>query len=859
MERPPSSRESDPLFQDPQNIKRPHLEKGDILAGASVLAGVTHVLIDVPPESERLDESVEDAPLIERHQWEYSDVGEVLNETVFQDAVSTGGIQNTYVDSFKTIFSSEPGTTFYINAKGAVLLTTTLPAGLRLLKQSIGNKRQEVSNASVKNKGKAKKNLLALEGELEKETQKWHNENRKTISSEAITPNSYAELGYPFVATAGLAHGETTEEAITPIQLIMERLNEKTRSDALTKYFDGEERTLYDALTKIAEAYDIPQAVILGIAANESGYDREAQSKAGAKGIFQIKETAYIDAMVYIGSHPSVGKKIRSGLIPPFPQAWKNRFVSAELFCAYYHVVEKRVRDEVEALENRLRTLDAGFPVGTLLPIATINAYNGGPGRISHCIDRFLSLSDEEILARIGPAPYGVDVWLSVVGLSFGLKIKGKSTGVGPDTFFYPQKVLAMGSLIMDEENHVSLYDREREDTEEVAPIRRGFWKGLALLTGIGAMETGGIAGNQMRQELPKSLSRRDVLKASAISFGALSPILRIGSRWSLPDSSSSEVVASPTLEWEKGHESVVTSARESLDVLHRELMERVKGKSGKSGWTSSELSRIREFTAPKNRTMLKRRFEDMLGRDLFNRFETSVRQPFSKRKPLYYEAETRQARFIHQKIEDGSFVALLEDDASKPYFCEQVGSLSGTKNDSEALYVRKEFEPLLQMVIELVNYQVDAFNTDPLLYGVKSAIFPSLPHISAVKISGALRSVQSTRMMFEKGQGKRTTPGATPHWLGHALDIGSFATAGSHMVSMNGDLRETQKGPVAIKKGKLPSRGFGKQTREIYSKMIGRGLFAIIEPLKREQGIEIQPLWEGEQLNWHIALDVKE
>ncbi len=825
--------------QQPDEQPKPRhtrLEGIDVIAATTAVAGVLHLVTEVPPST---DETKKPKKNVEHPDWEYTAVGKVVSETCFQSEQSTGTIQNNFVDTFETIFSSPEGTFFYFDTTGNILLTIQQPEALRLLKASTTHKQ-----------------------EYRVQMQTWHNANRKKASRDAVTPSDYETIGYPFVASPQLPGVENASINTSLIQIVRERLLEKTKSvGSGPSYFHSEERSIYDGIVEIAKAYDIPRAIILGIAANESGYDKIAQSPAGARGIFQFTSAGFDDAKQYIEAHKELGASIRTGEIGTYAESWKNRFVSAELFCAYYRVIQVRLKKTMTDLEQRLMQLDPSFPSGTFSDIAAINAYNAGPGRIQKCIERFIHLSDDEIRAHIGEPPYGVDAWLAVTGTSFALTIQGEgSTRVGPDVFMYPQKVLAMGALIMEETNYLSLQDRERNEPDDkvvVFPSRRGLWSGLSKLTGATALVGGlaTLAHGRKNPPIDRATTRRDFLRTTAASVGILSPFARL-MRDHFPTKEN------PPIELPSAHhelyEDVLQSATQSLDSLHETL--RQNADNGQFGWTADEQDNIREFLAPNNRELLATPIATMLGEDLLKQFEDSEDKPFPKRIPLYDRASAHQAVYIEREKKAGHLVALQENDPTKPYFCEQVGTLSGTRNDPDALFTRPEFEPLLGTLVELVNMQIDVFNKDPGLYGISDSDFPSLPHISAVKISGALRDVESTKHMFEIGQGGRTTPGVSAHWVGSTIDIGSFATAGSHMVRLDGDLLDKKNGVVMVKRGeKLPSQGFGTRTREIFSKMIGRALFAMRESLNEKHGIEIQPLWEATQLNWHIAMHVKE
>ncbi|MEI6510735.1 MAG: transglycosylase SLT domain-containing protein [Candidatus Uhrbacteria bacterium] len=874
-----------PYEEGKRRVSRKTVESAAAITAAAM--GIAHAVIEVPKEGPTADESSEAKGEDAEHpEWKYNAVGEIVRETVFHDENSTGGVQDQYVSLFKTVFSSPKGTCVYYDTLGNVLLVDKMPDVLAQLAESI-----------EKGAG-TKKELDAMTKTWKDKVQAWHNANRKKISAVTVTPSDYDDKwAYPFVASPVLKNMPAESEATSLIEGIRERLVEKTKSpENGPSYFDGAERSIYDGISEIAKAYDIPLAIALGIAANESTFNRTAHSDAGANGIYQVTEKGFGDAKAYIAKHPELGAAVRSGSIGSYEDSWKDRFVSAELCCAYYLLIQGRMRKKLDALETRLLTLDPTFPVGTFLDIATINSYNAGDGRMRDCIDRFLSLSDDEIVAHIGDPEYGADVWLGVVGLSYGLTDDGKFSNVGKDSFLYPQKILAMGSLIMDAQNAMSAVDRDREDegvdAGDFVPdsaTRRGFWRNLSVATGIAGVLGGIFSGNgavrDIRSEpLNTSVSRRNLLKgtakATAAVIGVTSPVIRAGADWldsrpvtetppEVPPVSPEQPYAPVELEPLKDVEAAATV---SLDAVYETLLERAAQK--KTGWTPEESKRNNNlFPVPENRRMLKERFIAMFGKDLVKKFKASEGDTFESRAHLYDEARAQQVAYIERQVSTGSFVRLAEDDPTKPYFCEQVDSLSGIKNNPDGLFLRKEFIPVIGTLIELVNYQIDKFNANNLYYGIHGDSFPTLPYISALKISGALRSTLTTKGQFASGKGKDTTPGMTPHWLGSAMDISSFATVPhkdkksgkmvgpmGHMARLDGDLLAKKGGRVIVRRGeKLNNGGDGATTRDILTHMIGRALFAMRDPLMELYGIEIQPKWENPAKNWHVALEAKD
>ena len=269
----------------------------------------------------------------------------------------------------------------------------------------------------------------------------WHNKNREGINippEQKHLPKEYKQTGYPFTATPVLPNVQASNaERMSLFDLILERLNEEvvcpgegTKEGA--RHLAGEKMRLYDAIKKISDAYDIPWAIALGLAANESGYDKTVCSTATppACGIFQFQPGAYVDAKRYAEKHPEFSGKVRKGELRGFADQyqgiteWKNRLVQAEMFCAYFRHIQEQLGEDCDALDKRLQSLDPTYTFGTLSLIATITAYNAGPTRIKRCIRRFLKLEDEGMKAMIGKPPYGIDVWQAVLANSFGRVIK---------------------------------------------------------------------------------------------------------------------------------------------------------------------------------------------------------------------------------------------------------------------------------------------------------------------------------------------------------------------------------------------------------------------------------------------------
>lgn len=845
--------------------------------GAAAL-GVAHVLVEAPKETDgkiKKDaaSNVEKPPTRDgspHPEWKHNPVGEIVSETVFHSERSTGGIQDDFVDMFKDVFEAPMGTFYYFNARGEVLLTETESEPLRRMREEIESLQAEAEKPKA-DVGKLQRQINALVAERKALIQPWHNANRVRAGGPAVTPDDYKAWGYPFVSTPTIKSTRLESGAESLIQVVTERLRQPISSGSTRpEYFGGKSQTLYDAITEIAKAYDIPRAIVLGIGANESGYNRFAQSEADARGIFQIKDKAFVDAMAYVKKHPKVGSALRSGpIVGSFNEdTLDNRLVSAELCCAYYVQTQEWLKKDVAALEDRLRAIDPSFPSGSLLTIATINGYNAGAGNMKLCVKRFASLSDGEIRDRLGEPPYGADAWLGVIALSYGVADSEGKIAIGPDVFMYPQKILAMGSLIMAEENYLSGSDRVREQSMMPSPpelpslpelpSRRTFWESFTKATGIAAAIAGfaSVADTTHdRRSRPEggAMTRRDALKLGAASFGLASPFARKGREWldaEPVERKKDAVEAFPA-------DSVESDAARTLDALDIELRRRAA--DGQSGWTPDEKTEMYLFHAPENRALLLPKFEEMLGKDLIARLDRGGST--AEKKKLFAEALPRQQAYVDREVAAGNIVPVKADDPANPFFCEQVGMAGGIGNNPEALFMRREFLTVTRAVITIINRQLDAFNENPVTYGIRDPNFPVLPHVSALKISGMLRPTTVSGELMSAGKGGATTKsGITPHWLGSAIDIGSYATSGGHMARLDGDLLDAKNGTVMVPAGgMLPNQGFGTRTREILSMMTGRALFALREPLERREGIIIQPLWEAKQLNWHIALETVE
>lgn len=863
------------------------LTRGEVYLVAGVAAAAAaHAIIPEPAQPEQGSGDDAEAQVNEEQGEEttehpsvgldYGPVGEIVSKTKFAGETHTGEILNRYVDLYREVFRHDRGTVTYFDAQGNKLGEELLPDNW-------------------------------YKGMTDAQKQEWHNDHRqKADTSDKVLPTNFDDLGYPLMATAMIYGMDKRDDINSPFQLLDERLDNEELHDPSKRYFQGRKMSLRQAIIEIATAYDVPRAIAFGLGANESAFDRIAVSqrkvkdKKGktkiitiAKGMFQFKEEGYIDAKNYAEQHPELSASIRQGPLLGFNQGfnggvpeWKNRFVSTEMFCAYYRYLQEALGPSFDELEERLRALDPTLLVGTFDTIGTITAYNAGAGRIKACIKRFVERSDEELKQKIGEPPYGADVWMAVLAHSFGATLKkedgtSKRTGVGDDVLTYAPKVLALGSLIMDEENHLSNFEREREGwkmpTDDESPeegavaenqgkSRRGLLRLLAGLTGIGAVAGGAFLGTQAVQERP--ISRRTALQGAAATAALALPFGKLFfSRAGTPESGDETPPPAPLdtpprrYTHEKYDDNFLREAKDKLNATYEILKTQRKGKRKHKGiydWTPTEQDRIHKYTTPKQIKELRGDYEAVFGEDWVRRFSESVGETLIKRKPLYEEGQRIQDAYIEDKLRTGDWVEMQADNPENPYFCEQVGKMGGTSNNPKSLYMHKEFVPLLGSLIELVNHQIDLFNQNPAAYGELDPEFPLIPHVNAVKISGALRSVQQTYDMLEQGH-TGATWNLSNHWIGQAIDLASFRTPDSHMATFAEPLYARRTPPLGSPlfpaNSKLPSRHKdGGRTREILSKMFGRALLALEEPLK-EKGITLMPKWEGGQLNWHVGI----
>ncbi|MBT5516282.1 transglycosylase SLT domain-containing protein, partial [Candidatus Peregrinibacteria bacterium] len=155
----------------------------------------------------------------------------------------------------------------------------------------------------------------------EDEKQKWHNQNRLNSDARQLhTPSSYAASGYPLVGVPYFVKKvkDQLQEA-DAVKELNERLNKEHQD---SRYFDGKNTSLRDAIRKLTKAYNVPYAIAIGLAAYESGFRKKEKSKKKAQGIFQfLKKTSDDDAKRYLRD-----TEHRAGGIGTFKKEITNNF-----------------------------------------------------------------------------------------------------------------------------------------------------------------------------------------------------------------------------------------------------------------------------------------------------------------------------------------------------------------------------------------------------------------------------------------------------------------------------------------------------------------------------------------------------
>ncbi|MFA6023751.1 MAG: transglycosylase SLT domain-containing protein [Candidatus Gracilibacteria bacterium] len=825
-------------------------------------------------ESGPLEDETGEEGLERRH----SIVGEIVRSQNYGDGVTTQENLDHLVEMFKGVFRARQGRVYYYGAKGELFLSDEVPANWFVAVET--GKTKQVKKTTGKGRHKKTKLVevpIMLEAMTAEEKTAWHNEHRTQIptkNGEKHLARDARDLGYPFVATPVLPGVEPgSNEGQSLIEVVLSRLNSQVvdpgrGTNEGPRHLEGEKMRLYDAILKMADAYDIPHAVALGIAANESGYDRNAVSSANAYGIFQIQKGAYEDAKRYADKHPEFSGRVRKGALLGFKEdfhrvtEWKNRLVQAEMFCAYFRVIQGQLEEDVLALETRLLELDPMYSMGTLNVIAAITAYNAGPTRIKKTIRSFLRLNDDEIKEMIGRSPYGMDVWQAVLANSFGRLIKNKrtgkegTTGVGPHVFTYASKVLAMGSLIVEEENVLGLLAKHGQKQyqppastvkEEPVYVEQSKGKsrlplvGAALLSILGAL----VSAKQARKGLKgQGMNRRSFVQGAAALIGLGVPAARLLGGPS-QDSKEEERVSSGEMSYETYPEAIEQGKRQ-LNKLFVELKE-----SQQYRLVTEETNRLSNNVTAERVDELKPLIQEVFGKD-WNTYLVPNSSNVLPALPADFFADEAAAQdeYLKNGIASGEIIPLEADNPNLPYFCQGLGSESGIKNNPEVMYVHKEFLPILGTLVVLVNHQIDAFNEDPQSFGMQDETFPKIPHITGIKLSGGYRRL--------KDRYAKSTKSFSDHWMATALDmISQGPTEGTGVVRFKEAL--VQGGTVLVPAGgKLPAQRRCNKTRDIVLTMVKRALFVLEDVLKANPGLpQILPRYEGAGAahNWHVAM----
>lgn len=821
----------------------------------------------------------------------HSPVGEIVRRQVYGNGASTQEHVDRLVDFYLSVFQTRDEQLYFLDALGHELSTAEFPPNWFSDIPSGKTKTIEVYEGKGKKRKKVKKVVpIMIPRMTDEEKNTWQNELRKKIPNvELSLAKDFKSPGYPLIASAvlpGMEEADLKEKSL--MDIVLERLKEETHCPGLgapegPRHLEGQTLPLYEAILKMADAYHIPHAIALGIAANESGYDKLAISKANAYGIFQLQMGAYDMAKKYAKKHPEFSQKVRKGNLKGFKEEfhgvieWQNRLVQTEMFCAYFRHLQEELTEVVDKLEDRLQSLDPSYLMGTLSLISTITAYNAGAGRIKKVIRRFLKLSDEEIREMIGKPPYGIDVWQAVLANSFdritalGSKGEVKNTsGVRMHVFTYATKVLAMGSRIIEEENILALIAKHGQDEHsahneekdnkpipiEPAPIPEAKPRDNRMgdtiayfATAFAAVLSGIRSAAESREAFEaERLSRRSVLMGLMALTGLGVPAVKAAAH--LMDSKEEikipEVVpVHPEIQYPV-YEEALADGLERLGELYAALKA-----NGSIVLLPEESNRTGNWITAQRVDKLKPLIRKAFGTEWDSYLEIV---PGTKTLPelpqsFFTTQGKKQDAYLKEALQTGETVAIKENDPAQPFFCQQVGKDTGTGNDVDSMYVHREMIPVMGTLIALVNNQIDAFNADPKSFGMMEEEFPKIPHVISIKASGAHRDVS------DRHEG--STPSFSDHWTDTALDIISQGgSEGAAVFRFQEAL--VYKGETLVPAGGLvPAQGHPARTREIVITMIQRALFVLEDSLKGRPGHpEIMPRFEpGLAKNWHVAL----
>lgn len=765
--------------------------------------------------------------------------------------------------------------------------------------------------------------------------QEFHDTNRRQMAPPegVVIPKNTEKPGYPFFGWTRPLGANEAEAKGTPLQLFKARLATEYSNP---NYFNGAKVTLESAMATIAGEYGVPAWVLKGQGTLESSlYLAATSKKADAYGLFQFQVPTAKRAHSNLLENPS----FRSGAapVPTADNLRSDPFLQIELFCSDFNHLTQTLQPALERLNSRLRKLEPNFYMDFRIP-AFMFGHVAGPGAVTGSIDRFIQMSDEEVLATIGQPPYGLDVWLAVQAHSYGEKIEPESDlRIGAQSFLYAPKVFAYASLLEDrdvtEEGfriHPDLLAQRKEEAGTVENLaqakavsseasesnhrelrrtasvwlQRLAW-GLSLLGGAPIFKRlGGGAGSFLKKrwsvwkesrsktptEVPRVASvpkerkawpafptvnlspKRRQLLAGMLGLSLGGPL--VGALHKLSD--SAEASHETEQAQKKRYESNYNPSVESATVPNIERYQAVlqKAQAQLTAFYEGTLLTQRDLdytteeerwrttytrTLQKDTNFLAAELEKIFGSDLVQKIESG------EMKNTDPAVEAKQQAFLQEALSSGDLVTMNLNggydlqgnahpetlDVNCPYFPQQVNGPSGSiNNDTENLYMRKEFVPLMHMLVALVNHQIDLFNANRTALGYPK--MSEIPHISAIKISGAFRTVAQ--------QGKLTTGQTTEklsfHLSGHALDIAALTPTGASMVRFFDSL-DNEDGTARIPAGEDLKVGQGLNEHEvIFSRMVGRALRSLEEPLKEEMGIAIQPIWEGgRQKNWHVVL----
>jgi hypothetical protein len=735
--------------------------------------------------------------------------------------------------------------------------------------------------------------------------QTWRDDRRKEAYEkgevEFYIPGSYPHLSMP--THPFLKKGDPFE-SVSVVSKISERLNEKTQSPDGERYFKGKELTVRAAVEKICAAYEVPLMDILGLIAQESAGRKDLTSSANAYGLCQFLPATWNQVRTYVNDKRYVSKKakkdfFRSKEVGKWNKKrskvteWKNRFVSIEMACAYYRNLQDSLKEDVEKLHSRLETLGAvNIPSDLLLRMASLNAYNAGQGNIQKTIKRFLKQDDALLLEKMGEGPYGPDVWLSVLSLSYKSKADNRRTAIGPDVYRYAIQIWAKGSLLTGEDHPFVDYASDGDsnsidfsfpDLPDLPSLGSGDFRTVvsALLASPlfvkvlrGFYKPASSQDEVPADDVPKVLgmSRRRLLSAAALATAA--------TFFDLPDFSGckgdeSEDVPLEELGFQGGGEfqlprGLSKKAQEALESIPQiensdrvvqaaraELVKKHETLKKKKTYvlTAAEMSKRKEYKQPQQMRSLEALIEKVYvsfeDPNALKAFRSSIGKKAPKRREYYARCELLQTAYLNREKNNLIEIPVGElADPNFPLFAQQVGKISGTSNSSEMCVTRKELILIMSMAIHLMNEQIDLFNESPESYGYKG--FPKIPHVAQLKTSGALRTKMYQYELWTKLPG-RTTPNVSAHTLAQALDVGALNKASSSVYMLrfkDDEALLAEDGSVLLGAGaKLPTAGLGEQgtqLRRILSRMMQRAFMSLEGPLKEHMDITQMFLWEG-------------